>query len=80
MLNKRYMKMPIIQREEIMRSIGQTFKNLDQIKYPGIFENIQNDESRLAVTETIIGEMFGSLNNLELEEALNITEITLSSE
>lgn len=77
-LNKKYMTMPTEQRADIMLSIGNAFENIDKIKYPAISENIENDESRLAVTENIIGEMFGSLNNLDMEEALNITEITLS--
>ncbi len=77
-LNKKYMMMDTEQRAGIRRAIGITFDNIDRIKYPAISENIQNDESRLAVIETIISEMFGSLNNLDMEEALNITEITLS--
>lgn len=77
-LNKKYMMMPLEQRADIRRVIGAAFNNIDKIKYPAISENIQNDESRLAVTETIISEMFGSLSNLDMEEALNITEITLS--
>lgn len=77
-VSKKYMKMPLHQRADIQRAIGTTFEKLDKIKYPAIWENIQNDESRLAVVENIVSEMFGSVNNLGLEEALNITEITLS--
>lgn len=75
---KSYMKQSPMQRADLMKQIGIAFDKLDKIKYPYIHENIQKDESRMALIERIINELYSKSQQPRLEQIFNLIEISLS--
>lgn len=74
---KSYMKQGSLQRADLIKQIGHAFDQIDKIKYPYIYENIQKDESRMALIERIINEIYSKSQQVRLEQIFNLIEISL---
>jgi len=62
----------------VMNNIKDAFKKLDKFSYPTIHLNLQNDETKYAIIERIINELYARDYRPDLLQIFNAMEITLS--
>lgn len=72
------MKLSDDERENFISNITIAFNKLDKNRYPYINENIQKDESRLALIERIINEVYSRSMQPTMEQVFNKIEISLA--
>lgn len=78
LLPLQYIKKPSSERAKIMQQIGEKLNLLDPITYPNLYNELQGDESKVAVITEIINEMYGSVSNADVEDAIENIENTLA--
>lgn len=76
--SKYFMKLSDDERENFISNITIAFNKLDKNRYPYINENIQKDESRLALIERIINEVYSRSMQPTMEQVFNKIEISLA--
>jgi len=77
-LPKEYMKLSHSERLDLMTKVKDGFKTLDRYSYPTIYKNLQNDETKYAIIERIINEIYANDFHPNLKQVFSTMEIILS--
>jgi|TARA_R110001592_G_scaffold358645_1_gene663836 hypothetical protein len=65
-------------KQEIVRNITDTLCRLKPYQYPNITSQIENDNSKVELIDTIILNLYSSMGVYDIQEAINSIEVTLN--
>lgn len=78
-LPKYFMKLSDKEQRSFIDNLTIAFNKIDKIRYPYINENIQKDESRLALVERIVNEYYARSLQPSVEQVFNKIELSLGN-
>ena len=77
-LPKLYSIKSIKQKKEIVSNIVNALGSLDVNKYPNVTMQIENDNSKIELIETIINNLYSGMGVFSIGEAISSIEGTLN--
>ena len=66
------------QKQKIMQKIVDFLCRLDEKEYPNVCMQLENDNSRVALIDTIIVNLYSDMGVYSIGEAINSIEVTLN--